>query len=528
VTNRLSLRLRLLLAVGAITLVALGLADFAVYGSLHSYLYRQVDSSLEASHRAIGLTLDHPANSPYPGGTPGARGATPPIEHGGSLAPTSPAASPAGPLGPGASSFCNDARSNAPGMFIEVLTSSHKVATATSGVERCPAAQPGGAAYSPKLPAVISGFATSAPDPAESMVSFNAASTTTGGPDFRVLASELGDGRVLVLASSLAGVGSTLSQLLLVELLVTAGALVAAIALGLWLVRVGLRPLRDVERTAEAISAGELLHRVPNVNGRTEVGHLAAAFNVMLERIQLLVADLRASESRLRRFVGDASHELRTPIAAVSAYAQLFREGAATRSEDLARVMSGIERESGRMARLVNDLLTLAKFDEHRVGEREPVELVGLVLEAVETARLVGTAWPIEFVADEPIEVLGERSALRQVADNLLANVRAHSPEGTRTTVSVRHIGLLACFEVADDGPGISEEEAKLVFERFFRVDPSRSRETGGAGLGLAIVASIVSAHGGQVVATSGPEGGAIFCVTLPAIGPELGPITDE
>jgi two-component system OmpR family sensor kinase len=406
-------------------------------------------------------------------------------------------------------------------MFIEMLNSSHNVVTGSTGLEECPAFLPGRQVYSPKLPAEFSGFTTSSSDPGEETTYFVAASTRAGGPLFRVRASKLANGNVLVLASPLAGVGSTLSQLVIVELLVTAGALAAAIVLGLWLVRVGLRPLRDVERTAEAIAASDLMHRVPNANTRTEVGHLANAFNVMLERVQVLVVDLRASESTLRRFVSDASHELRTPIAAVSAYAQLFKEGAASRSEDLERVMSGIERESARMSRLVNDLLTLAKFDEHRVAELEPVEIVGLVLEAVETARLVGPEWPVAVVADEPVEVLGDGGALRQVVDNLLANVRAHTPVGTRTTVVVRRIGQRAQLEVADEGPGMSEGEAQLVFERFFRVDPSRSRATGGAGLGLAIVASIVTALGGQVEAMPRPGGGALFRVELLALDPE-------
>jgi two-component system OmpR family sensor kinase len=184
-------------------------------------------------------------------------------------------------------------------------------------------------------------------------------------------------------------------QLLLLELLVTGGALLGAVLLGLWLVRVGLRPLRDVVRTAEAISDGDLMHRVPNANTRTEVGHVATALNVMLERIQETVRDLQTSENRLRQFVSDASHELRTPIAAVSAYAQLFKQGASQREEDMPRVMDGIERETGRMARLVEDLLLLARFDEHQTIAAEPVELVGLVAEAVETARTVGPAWPV-------------------------------------------------------------------------------------------------------------------------------------
>jgi two-component system OmpR family sensor kinase len=311
-------------------------------------------------------------------------------------------------------------------------------------------------------------------------------------------------------------VANTLSRLLVAELLVAAGALLAAVLLGLWLVRVGLRPLRDMERTAEAISGGDLMRRVPSPNARTEVGHLATAFNVMLERVEGLVTDLRSSEARLRRFVGDASHELRTPIAAVSAYAQLFSKGAASRPDDLQRAMNGIERESARMANLVEDLLTLARLDEGQVLSAEAVELVGLVMEASDTAMLVGPAWPLTFVAADAVEVSGDRNALRRVIDNLLSNVRAHTPEGTLTTVTVGRTGTEAFIEVSDDGPGITVEQAGHVFERFFRLDASRSRQSGGAGLGLAIVASIVERHGGRVTAGPGTLGGALFRVSFP------------
>jgi two-component system OmpR family sensor kinase len=238
----------------------------------------------------------------------------------------------------------------------------------------------------------------------------------------------------------------------------------------------------------------------------------------MLERIQTAFSELQLSENRLRRFVSDASHELRTPIAAVSAYAQLFKQGAAKNEDDLPRVMDGIERETARMGRLVEDLLLLARLDEQHPFEMEPVELAGLAAEAVETARTVGPEWPISFVASGPVEVMGDWGALRQVVDNLLGNVRAHTPAGTAAQVSVGRSGQNAVIEVADEGPGISEQQASVVFERFFRADRSRSRETGGAGLGLAIVATIVRAHGGEATAVAAPGRGALFRVVLPVI----------
>jgi two-component system OmpR family sensor kinase len=243
----------------------------------------------------------------------------------------------------------------------------------------------------------------------------------------------------------------------------------------------------------------------------------------MLERIRRTVNELTASEERLRRFVGDASHELRTPTAAVSAYAQLFNHGIASRPEELSRVMTGIERESARMAQLIEDLLVLAKLDEHRPLASDPIELVGLVLESVDTARAVAPTWPIHVRADEALEIMGDRSALRQVVDNLLSNVRSHTPDGTTATVTVERRGKDAIVQVSDDGPGFTTEQSAHLFERFFRVDASRARGNGGgSGLGLSIVAAIVAAHGGRVEARPGPSGGATFTVRLPASKSDL------
>ncbi len=499
-SGRFSLRTRLLLAVCAITLLTLSIADIAIYTSLKSYLYGQVDSTLQLSHRAIEAAAS------------GGDGQ----DRSGVGEPSQPVGLPGRAQLPGASNFCGVGRESAPGMYIEVRTAQNK----TANGELCPAFAPGKRSYSPKLPAVITGFANSPSDPNEPVVYLTVPSTSKGGPLFRVRASELPNGAILIVADPTNNILNTLGQLVLLEVFVTAGALVGAVILGLWLVRVGLRPLRDVVRTAEVIAEGDLVHRVPNATTRTEVGHVATALNVMLERIQESFRDLQASEDRLRRFVSDASHELRTPIAAVSAYAQLFQQGARERTEDLPRVMDGIERETRRMTRLVEDLLLLTRFDEDQTLNREPVELVGLVVEAVETARTVGPGWPIDFRADEPIEVMGDWGALRQVVDNLLANVRAHTPEGTTSTVQVGQIGDEAFVEVRDDGPGITDEQAALVFERFFRADPSRSRETGGAGLGLAIVATILRAHGGRAVAEANTGGGAVFRVLLPVLDP--------
>ena len=316
---------------------------------------------------------------------------------------------------------------------------------------------------------------------------------------------------------------STLHTLFLTEAAVTAGALVLALAGGWWLVRLGLRPLEDVEATAESIAAGNLDQRVPGADQPTEVGRLARALNVMLERIQAAFAARVASEERakesqehLRRFVADASHELRTPIAAVSAYAELFERGAAANETDLPRVIAGIRTETARMDRLVNDLLTLARLDEGVPMQLAPVELVSLVSDAVRTATAVGPDWPVQFWAATPLEVTGDKDRLRQVVDNLLANVRAHTPSGTATTVRLDQVGDDARIEVRDTGPGMPTEQAERVFERFYRLDPARARTSGGSGLGLSIVAAIVAAHGGTVSANSAPGQGMTVTVLLP------------
>jgi two-component system OmpR family sensor kinase len=308
-----------------------------------------------------------------------------------------------------------------------------------------------------------------------------------------------------------------LHRLSLIELFVTLGVLAALVALTLWVVRIGLRPLVAIERTAAAIGAGDLSRRVERAEPDTEIGRLGLALNAMLGQIESAFRAREASEARLRRFVADASHELRTPLAAVRAYAELFRRGASSRPDDLERAMSGIGRESERMSLLVDDLLLLARLDEGRPLEREPVALDEVVGEAVETARMVEPSRPISLETVDAV-VLGDRDRLRQVVDNLLSNVRSHTPAGSAVHVRVSRNGTDAVLEVEDSGPGLGAEEAEQVFERFHRGDPSRSRSSGGVGLGLSIVAAVAEAHGGTASARSTPGDGSTFVVTLPLL----------
>jgi len=498
-----SLRLRLLLAVGAISVIALVLADFATYSALRTSLYNQVDQNLVQRHLPfVENALTNQVECPSPGaGFIFAGGAGPPTAEGGRSAP------------------------NAFGIeFVEVRTPAGKVVDGLT----CPA-YVSDHAYEPLLPSRITGLTKQSDG--SSATYFTAGSKQSGGPTFRVLVTNGGgalalpSGDQLVVAQAIGNQTNTLHTLLLIEMAVTAGALVLALAGGWWLVRLGLRPLEEVERTADSIAAGNLNQRVPGADDVTEVGRLARALNVMLERIETAFAARLASEARLqesdrhlRQFVADASHELRTPIAAVSAYAELFERGADEHADDMPRVMAGIRSETARMEHLVNDLLTLARLDEGVPLHIVPVELVSLGAEAVRTATTVGPQWPVTFTASHPVEVMGDPIRIRQVVDNLLANVRAHTPAGTSATVHVDQIDAMAQIVVSDTGPGMPSDEASRVFERFYRVDAARARSHGGSGLGLSIAAAIVTAHGGTVSAASSPGGGMVVTVRLPVL----------
>ena len=488
--------------------MALVVADFATYSALRTSLYNQVDQELQ---RPVHLNVD-PVTGNVVCPSPQSDNGGGPVGNGGG---------PGGGGGTGGD-FANVFSIS----YISVVKQSGSV---VDGLE-CPA-YVGNHPYRPQLPTQIGGFSRQ-PDGTEAAY-FTTGSIASGGPSFRVRAQRVQggtfNGDVLVQAQTLVDQTSTLHTLFLIELAVTAGALVFALAAGWWLVRLGLRPLEDVERTADSIAAGNLDQRVPGAEQSTEVGRLARALNVMLERIQAAFsarlaseARLKESEQHLRQFVADASHELRTPIAAVSAYAELFERGAARSADDLPRVMSGIRTETARMDRLVSDLLTLARLDEGVPMEKAPVELVALASDAVRTATAVGPEWPVRFWASHPVEVIGDRDRLRQVVDNLLANVRAHTPEGTTTTVRVNQVGDEAEIEVCDTGPGMPTEEARRVFERFYRADPARARTSGGSGLGLSIVSAIVAAHGGTVSATSSPGHGMAVTVRIPMSALEM------
>ncbi|MDI5971246.1 HAMP domain-containing sensor histidine kinase [Streptomyces sp. SL13] len=333
----------------------------------------------------------------------------------------------------------------------------------------------------------------------------------------------------VVVAVSLDDVTSTTAKLRTAFLLI--GLLVAALLglAGWFAVRAGLRPLRRIEATATEIAAGRpLSYRMPDVSPRTEAGRLSTALNGMLAQIESAFAARAESEDRMRRFVADASHELRTPLAGIRGFAELYRMGALPDEADVQRTMARIESEAIRMGGLVQDLLTLARADEHRPLRLEPMDLRTLAADALHDTTALDATRPVSLTGPGgagtppgPALVLGDEARLRQVVANLVGNAVAHTPPGTPVRIGVGTAGGHGVIEVADSGPGLEPAQAARVFERFYRVDASRSRrEGGGAGLGLAIVAALVTGHGGHVDLETAPGGGAVFRVSVPCVQP--------
>ncbi|HEY6793813.1 MAG TPA: HAMP domain-containing sensor histidine kinase [Kineosporiaceae bacterium] len=301
---------------------------------------------------------------------------------------------------------------------------------------------------------------------------------------------------------------------------------IGVIALGAgvgWLaVRRSFRPLIEVEETAAAIATGDLSRRVPEYPASTEVGSLTHSLNSMLTQIESAFRAREASEARTRRFAADASHELRTPLVSIRGFAELYRQGAVP-AEDVPRTMKRIEDEAKRMGSLVEDLLLLARLDEQRPGRHDPVDLMVLGGDAVHDARGLDADRTVRLVGPDGgsprrAVVTGDEDRLRQVVANLVANAVRHTPAGSPIEVAVGTDGDHAVLEVRDHGQGLAPEQAQKVFERFYRVDASRQRTSGGgSGLGLSIVAAVVASHAGRVEVAPTPGGGATFRVVLPA-----------
>jgi two-component system OmpR family sensor kinase len=356
-----------------------------------------------------------------------------------------------------------------------------------------------------------------------------------GGADWRVVVSPrmMPDGlRIIVAAQSTETTEATVTQLIWIEAGVGIALLLTLGGVGFLLVRLGLRPLTRIERTAEEIAGGHLDLRLAS-DAHTEVGRLGGALNTMVGRLSSALRQRERSEERLRRFVADASHELCTPLTSIRGFAELNRCGGAPDRADVDRLMGRIEDEAIRMSRLVDDMLLLARLDQERALDLAELDIRTLVEDAVHDARVRDPQRPLILEsAEKPIRVTVDEHRMRQVITNLVSNALAHTPPSTPVHIrvgmsvtgpeppvavagSLQSRGRVV-LEVIDQGPGVPPEAAPNVFDRFYRVDEARSRVRGGTGLGLAITAAILQAHGGRVELRTAPDEGARFAVLLP------------
>ncbi len=481
-SSALSLRARLLIGLVALAAVGLGVTGVVTYEEQRSFLRAGVDQEVADSRIPVSVALDviHPA---------------------GSTSTHRPATSAGGPA---PSTFQTS------GTYGVVLDAGGRVLQSHSFTYGEAAASP--PALPRRLP--ISGFRS------RSVHLFTVSSAAGSSLRYRAAAFALSGGRVLVVAVPLRQVDQTLERLTVVEALVGAGVILALIALGWVVIRVGLRPLERIGRVASEIAHGNLSRRVSPANERTEVGRLGTSLNEMLGQIEQAFAARGESEDRLRRFLSDASHELRTPLAAIRGYAELFRLGATSDPAELERAMGRIEAEASRMGALVEDLLLLARIEELPETPLVPVDLRELADHTAQDTRAVSPDREVLLHASGPVRVLADPERLRQVLSNLTRNAVIHTPAQTAIEISVAGDGDQAVLEVRDHGPGLPTDAGDRVFERFWRTEGGRSRGRAGAGLGLAIVKAIVEAHHGEIHAYNAAQGGAVFRVTLPIMPP--------
>jgi two-component system OmpR family sensor kinase len=322
-------------------------------------------------------------------------------------------------------------------------------------------------------------------------------------------------GGALVATTSLAAVNSTVGRL---ELILIIGSAVAGllVAVGVsWVMRRGLRPIETMAAQADRITAGDLTDRVSPHDRATEVGRLGAALNGMLTRIEAAIHEREASQELTRRFFADASHELRTPLASLRANAELYQQGALALRPQVDEAMRRIALEAQRMGRLVDDMLRLARLDQHPDQQHELIDLSALVHGCAERAQIADPqrTWRAQIAAG--LVAIGDEELLRRAVDNLLANVCAHTPAGTVATITTAARGGTVIVEVSDDGPGVPADRLPRIFDRFYRDAAPPPRP--GSGLGLAIVTAIAAAHQGTAEARPNHPRGLRVTLTLPA-----------
>ena len=464
-----SLRGRLLIGVISLVVIGLLILDVAIYTSLQRFLTSRVDDQLLGAHNTAISALGGPNQGPGP-------------QSGGGLPEDTlvELVSPNGTL---------------------LLAKRLQFAPSTSKAL-------------PVLPHTL-------PSAAETHPALTTLAGTGGVSQYRaaIWQEDLFQGNTVVLAIPLSEVASTLSQLLQLELLISLGVVAAMAILAFLIIRISLRPLEKMGSVAREIAAGDLTRRVEPATPKTEIGRLGLALNGMLSQIESAFAERTASNSRLRRFVADASHELRTPLTSIRGYSEMLRRGAGESPSDAELARRRIEEESIRMTGLVDDMLVLARLDQGRPLEQEPVDLQAIATDAVADARAVAPKREISLTSSGRVIVNGDDTRLRQAVGNLVRNAIVHTPSQTPIDVTLSTEDSVARLLVADHGPGLPAEDVDRIFEPFYRADPSRSRDSGGAGLGLSIVSAVVTAHGGHVKVRETEGGGATFEVELPLAG---------
>jgi two-component system OmpR family sensor kinase len=491
------MRLRRRLIAIMIVLVALGLvaADVVTYSSLHSYLYGRTDDQLGVAQDQVDASYLHAKSHGLP------------------------------------LTVATVGRVVSPEVYVEILDSAgNPVLIRPSGSKLFQDPPPKLPAKLPVRPPftrreLVRG--SYRPDAASVNVPSSSSSESQPDAEYRLQASAL-PGETLVVSARLDSVEATLNSLLHVELAVSAGVVVALLIMLTLLIRRGLRPLEDMTAEAGAIAAGDLTRRVQPADEKSEIGRLGSALNGMLAQIELAFDKQRSSEDRLRRFLGDASHELRTPLTSIRGYAELVRKDALEDDEARERALARIESESARMGVLVEDLLILARMGESPVPETKPVDLAAFVSDAVEDARALDPSRQITLTVSGQAIIEADGQRIEQLIHNLLQNALVHTPAGTPVDVRVERSGSVTALRVRDEGPGMDEEQASRVFDRFYR--GTASGRDNGSGLGLFIVATVAKSLGGHVSVDTAPGKGATFTVVLPgrAAGPGEGPHADQ
>ena len=335
-----------------------------------------------------------------------------------------------------------------------------------------------------------------------------------GATQIRLMAVSFPGYGLVYATTSLSGLQRTVGQLELILIIGSAAA--GAIAAGgvAWVMRRGLRPVEVMAGQADKINAGDLTERVSPQDPGTEIGRLGAALNGMLARIEDFVAEREASQEATRRFFADASHELRTPLASLRANAELYQQGALPRRDQVDEAMRRITLEAQRMGGLVDDMLRLARLDQHPGQRCEPIALSVLATECVQRARTASPDRTWECDITGGLDVIGDEELLRRAIDNILGNVAAHTPAGSTATLTASAQHGRVVLTVSDDGPGVPPEQLPRIFDRFYRAGvPSRRA---GSGLGLAIVAAVAAAHDGQATAAGNEPHGLRITLTLP------------